>query len=556
MTSIKSARILSHINEHNDGLIMSEQNSKSLYSALWASADILRSKMDANEYKNYLLGIIFYKYLSDKMLHYAVDQLEEKAENLTQAQAIYAEAYHDPEIHEDLKDALKDEFSYVIEPQYTFTQLINEVHSQSFQLESLQQGFRNIEQSADAFANLFQDIDLYSRKLGSTPQKQNETISGIMKELAEIDFAGHSGDILGDAYEYMIGQFASDSGKKAGEFYTPQPVAELMTKIVIHGKEDQKGFSVYDPTMGSGSLMLNIKKETTEPNTVQYFGQEINTSTYNLARMNLMLHGVPIANQYLNNADTLDDDWPTEEPTNFDGVLMNPPYSADWSAAKGFLDDVRFAPYGVLAPKSKADFAFLLHGFYHLKSNGTMAIVLPHGVLFRGGAEEKIRKILLENGHIYAVIGLPSNIFFNTSIPTTIIVLKKDYDKRDVLFIDASSEFDKVRTQNILTEANIAKILDVYVNRKTMDKYSYVASFEEIEENEFNLNIPRYVDTFEAEPEIPLADISANMISVNAELKTAEEELFAMLGELVGTTNEANDELEAFKAILKGDHNG
>lgn len=536
--------------------IMSEQNSKTLYSALWASADILRSKMDANEYKNYLLGMIFYKYLSDKMLHYAVDQLEEKAETLKEAQVIYANAYHDPDLHEDLKDALKEEFSYVIEPEYTFTHLINAVFSQSFQLESLQQGFRNIEQSSDAFANLFQDIDLYSRKLGSTPQKQNETISGIMKELAEIDFAGHSGDILGDAYEYMIGQFASDSGKKAGEFYTPQPVAELMTKIVIHGKTHQKGFSVYDPTMGSGSLMLNIKKETQEPNTVQYFGQEINTSTYNLARMNLMLHGVPIANQYLNNGDTLDEDWPTDEPTNFDGVLMNPPYSADWSAAKGFLDDARFAPYGVLAPKSKADFAFLLHGFYHLKSNGTMAIVLPHGVLFRGGTEEKIRKTLLENGHIHAVIGLPANIFFNTSIPTTIIVLKKDYDKRDVLFIDASQEFEKVKTQNILTEENIQKILDTYIHRKTIDKYSYVASFDEIEENEFNLNIPRYVDTFEPEPEIPLADISASLLAVNSELATAEKELFEMLGQLVGTTDEANTELETFKKMLKGDHNG
>ena len=546
---------------------MSEQNSKTLYSALWASADILRSKMDANEYKNYLLGIIFYKYLSDKMLHYAVDQLEDEIEmllpenilsqwkeserqELNFKQEVYRAAYENPEIQNDLKDALREEFSYVIAPDYTFTHLINEVFNQSFQLESLQQGFRNIEQSSEAFANLFQDIDLYSRKLGSTPQKQNETISGIMKALAEIDFAGHSGDILGDAYEYMIGQFASDSGKKAGEFYTPQPVAELMTKIVIHGKEDQKGFSVYDPTMGSGSLMLNIKKETTEPNTVLYFGQEINTSTYNLARMNLMLHGVPIANQHLSNADTLDEDWPTEEPTNFDAVLMNPPYSADWSAAKGFLDDVRFAPYGVLAPKSKADFAFLLHGFYHLKSSGTMAIVLPHGVLFRGGAEEKIRKILLENGHIYAVIGLPSNIFFNTSIPTTIIVLKKDYDQRDVLFIDASNEFEKVRTQNILTAEHINKILQTYVERKTIDKYSYVASFEEVVENEFNLNIPRYVDTFEPEPEIPLVDLAKEMADIEAELVDTKYQLFSMLEQLTATDAETEKELEAFKSLL------
>lgn len=374
--------------------------------------------------------------------------------------------------------------------------------------------------------------------------------------MAAIDFAGHNGDILGDAYEYMIGQFASDSGKKAGEFYTPQAVSELMTKLVMHGKKSQKGFTVYDPTMGSGSLMLNVQKETHEPATVQYFGQEINTSTYNLARMNLMLHGVPIANQHLNNSDTLSEDWPTEEPTNFDGVLMNPPYSANWSASKGFLDDVRFSPYGVLAPKSKADFAFLLHGFYHLKSTGTMAIVLPHGVLFRSGAEEKIRKTLLENGHIYAVIGLPSNIFFNTSIPTTIIVLRKNHDKRDVLFIDASQQFEKVKTQNILTKAHIQNIFDTYIDRSTIDKFSYVASFEEIEANEFNLNIPRYVDTFEAEPEIPLTDISASMNTVSKELAIAEKELFAMLDELVGTTDKANDELETFKAMLKGEYHG
>ena len=532
---------------------MSEQNSKSLYSALWACADILRSKMDANEYKNYLLGIIFYKYLSDNLLNYAVALLEESVEDLSEAQVIYTNAYHDPELKEDLISALYDQFSYVLKPELTFTKLIEDVHTNQFQLEDLAQGFRDIEQSNTAFNNLFEDIDLYARKLGSSPQKQNETISNVMKGLAGINLGAHDGDVLGDAYEYLIGQFASDSGKNAGEFYTPQPVSSLMTKIVLQGKEKQKGFTVYDPTMGSGSLMLNVKKETEEPETIRYFGQEINTSTYNLARMNMMLHNVPIANQNLNNGDTLADDWPVDEPTNFDAVLMNPPYSAKWSAAKGFLDDPRFMDYGVLAPKSKADFAFLLHGFYHLKSNGTMAIVLPHGVLFRGGAEGKIRQTLLENGHIYAVIGLPANIFFNTSIPTTIIILKKDYTKRDVLFIDASNEFEKVRTQNILTAEHINTILQTYVERKTIDKYSYVASFEEIVENEFNLNIPRYVDTFEPEPEIPLADISADLLAINSELQSAEQELLAMLDELTGTTAEAETELTAFKAALKGE---
>lgn len=533
-----------------------EQNSSTLYNALWASADILRSKMDANEYKNYLLGIIFYKYLSDNMLDYAVDQLEEKADDLKQAQAIYTKAYANPELQQDLKEMLYTQFSYVIEPQYTFTQLLNDINNSTFQLETLAQGFRNIEQAHEIFANLFQDIDLYSRKLGASLQKQNETIAGVMKKLAEVDLDGYVGDILGDAYEYMISEFASESGKKAGEFYTPHGVAKLMTKIVMHGKQKQKGFSIYDPAMGSGSLMLNVKKESQEPGTVLYFGQEINTSTYNLARMNLMLHQIPIANQYLSNADTLSDDWPTDEPTNFDGVLMNPPYSAQWSAVKGFLDDARFAPYGVLAPKSRADFAFLLHGFYHLKSKGTMAIVLPHGVLFRGSSEEKIRRTLLENGHIYAVIGLPANIFYNTGIPTTVIVLRKDYSQRDVLFIDAQELSEKARTKNILTDEHVETIFKAYVERKTIDKFSYLASFTEIEANDFNLNIPRYVDTFEAEPEIPLTDLSAAIMQTQQELKIAENELIAMLDELTGTTPEAEKELADFKDTLQGVSDG
>lgn len=531
---------------------LNNSKSKTLQSALWACADILRSKMDANEYKNYLLGIIFYKYLSDNLLRYAVDQLEEHAHSLQEEQAVYQKACADSEIKDDLKDALLDKFAYVIAPKHTFEALVQDIHNGKFQLEDLAQGFRDIEQSHEAYANLFQDIDLYSKKLGATPQKQNETIASIMKALSEVDFAGHNGDILGDAYEYMIGQFAEDSGKKAGEFYTPQPVAHLMTKIVMHGKKHQKGFSVFDPTMGSGSLMLNVKKESKEPSTVLYFGQEINTSTYNLARMNLMLHGVPIENQHLSNADTLSEDWPTEEPTNFDGVLMNPPYSAHWSAKKGFLEDPRFLPYGVLAPKTKADFAFLLHGFYHLKSTGTMAIVLPHGVLFRGAAEAKIRQKLLEDGHIYAVIGLPSNIFYNTSIPTTIIVLRKDHAKRDVLFIDAKDKFEKVKTKNNITEQHIQEILDVYIKRKTVDKFSHLATFEEIKENDFNLNIPRYVDTFEPEPEISLTALAKSMQETQNDVAKAHNEFTDLLNELVGTNETAQEELTQFKAFEEG----
>lgn len=530
-----------------------EKNSTTLYQALWNSADILRSKMDANEYKSYLLGLVFYKYLSDNMLRYVSILLEEETEDLQIAQRLYIKACEDSEIKEDLLEELQDEFSYTIEPQLTFTAQVNAIHEGSFQLEDLVQGFRDIEQSSEIFENLFEDIDLYSKKLGVSPQKQNKTIADVMKELSVLNMAGHAGDVLGDAYEYLIGQFASESGKKAGEFYTPQPVAKLMTQIVLQGKENQKGFSVYDPTMGSGSLLLNAKKYSNEPGTISYFGQELNTSTYNLARMNMILHGVSTANQDLRNADTLDQDWPTEEPTNFDAVLMNPPYSANWSADKGFLEDVRFSTYGVLAPKSKADFAFLLHGYYHLKDSGVMAIVLPHGVLFRGGGEGKIRKVLLENGAIDTVIGLPANIFFNTSIPTTVIILKKDRPTKDVLFIDASQEFEKAKNQNTLTDEHIDMILEAYAKRENKEKYAYVAGFEEIVENDYNLNIPRYVDTFEEEEDIPLETISTTIQQTKKDLAHTENGLFGMLNELHGTTEEADKELHDFVSKLMND---
>ncbi len=528
-----------------------ENNSKTLYQTLWNAADILRGKMDANEYKSYLLGLIFYKYLSDQLLFAVCDNLDETFVNLKQAQALYEEGLQDEEIRQDLLEVLEDELGYVLEANLTFTALVEKVYNNQFQLEELAQGFRDIEQSNEIFNNLFEDIDLYSKKLGSTAQKQNQVISSLMKELNELELNTHNGDVLGDAYEYLIGQFASDSGKKAGEFYTPQAVSHLMTQIVFLGREKQKGMSLYDPTMGSGSLLLNAKRYSQEASTVFYFGQEINASTYNLARMNMMLHGVAIENQKLHIGDTLDSDWPTTEPTDFDGVLMNPPYSQKWSADKGFLQDPRFSNFGVLAPKSKADFAFLLHGFYHLKHNGVMAIVLPHGVLFRGNAEQKIRQHLLEEGAIDTIIGLPANIFYNTSIPTTVIILKKDRTKKDVLFIDASKEFQKEKNQNIMTEEHVAKIIQAYQDRQDIEKFAHVASFEEIVENDYNLNIPRYVDTFEEEEVVPLPDLAKDLRSIQDDIAATTNELMNMLGQLEGTTVEAQKELQEFMNLLK-----
>lgn len=508
------------------------ENSKDLISVLWSGADILRSKMDANEYKDYLLGIVFYKYLSDSFLIKVYDLLfDEKPENLKVALDAYKEALED-ESAEELKDQLKTECHYIIEPELTYTYFAETARNNAFNREQLQKAFNNIEQSDPLFADLFTDIDLYSNRLGTGDQKQSDTVSSLIKEIDKADLLNTDADILGNAYEYLIGQFASETGKKAGEFYTPQPVSKILTRIAIAGQEDKRGLLVYDPCMGSGSLLLNAKKYAKEPQYIRYFGQELMTSTYNLARMNMFLHGIAPENQKLRNGDTLDEDWPTGEETDFDMVLMNPPYSAKWSAAAGFLQDERFSDYGVLAPKSKADYAFLLHGLYHLKSSGAMAIVLPHGVLFRGASEGKIREKLLRSGNIYAVIGLPANLFYNTSIPTCILVLKKHREGRDVLFIDASKKFEKGKKQNSMTDEHIDTIINLYMNRENVEKESFLASFEDIEKNDFNLNIPRYVDTFEKEEEVDLNALLTDMKKTDEELEKTQQEFLSLLKDL------------------------
>ncbi len=480
--------------------------SKELEAVLMGGANVLRSKMDANEYKNYLLGIVFYKYLSDRYLVKAFDLIEDKEpENLEIAQKVYEENYANDSIRNDLIAELKSFFHFSIEPELTYTNIAKTAAANTFQREQLQKAFNAIEQSDPLYADLFRTVDLYSNNLGTNAQKQSSTVSDLIIAINKANLLSHNGDVLGDAYEYLIGQFASETGKKAGEFYTPKMVAQILDRIAIDGQEDKRGLTIYDPCMGSGSLMLNMRKYSNSPELIRYYGQELIPNTYNLARMNLILHGVDPENQHLSNGDTLDADWPTDEPTNFDTVVMNPPYSQKWDPKQGFLSDPRFSDYGVLAPKGAADYAFLLHGFYHLKNTGTMAIVVPHGVLFRGGAEGEIRKKMLQNGYIHAVIGLPSNLFYNTPIPTCIVVLKKDRGGRDVLLIDASSEFTSGKGKNALTQKNIDTILDIYKQRTDVDKKAHLASFEEIEENDFNLNIPRYVDTYEEGPKIDLA---------------------------------------------------
>ena len=508
------------------------ENSKDLLSVLWAGADILRGKMDANEYKNYLLGIVFYKYLSDPFLTHVYDLLnDKKPESMTEAQAAYEQAY-ETEDRDDLLEDIKESYHYTIEPELTYTKLAEAANNNAFQREMLKKAFNNVEQSDPIFANLFADVDLYSTRLGAGEQKQSATISELVKKINEVDLLDYDGDVLGDVYEYLIGQFASETGKKAGEFYTPQAVSQILTRVAIQGQEDKRGLLVYDAAMGSGSLLLNARKFSHNPDYIRYFGQELSTTTFNLARMNMFLHGVDPENQTLRNADTLDADWPTDEETDFDMVLMNPPYSAKWTAAQGFLNDSRFSGYGVLAPKSKADYAFLLHGYYHLKNSGTMAIILPHGVLFRGAAEGKIRQKLVDSGAIYAVIGLPANLFYNTSIPTTIIALKKNRDGRDILFIDASSEFVKGKKQNSMSAENIDHIIKLYTDRTDVDKQAHLASYEEIKANDYNLNIPRYVDTFEQEEQIEPEDVRREIVDIDGEIGQTLQSLNAMLTEL------------------------
>lgn len=528
------------------------ETSVNLYQKLWAASDDLRSQMDANEYKNYLLGIIFYKYLSDKMLNEVREILEVEDENLDEIQKIYEEEMQGVDA-DLLAEELKNNYSFIIKPKHTFTHFIKEIEEGTFQLDDLGQAFNEIERSDDDYKGLFEDIDLYSNKLGKPPQEKNKRISNVMKQFAKVNFANYTGDVLGDVYEYMLANFASESGKKAGEFYTPHQVSRLMAMIAMDGKEDKKGLTVYDPTLGSGSLLLNVRNFSNESELIRYFGQELNNSTYNLSRMNMILHDVKLEYQTLNQGDTLSDDWPVDEPTNFDAVLMNPPYSAKWEASKGFLDDPRFAEYGVLPPKSKADYAFLLHGFYHLKNPGIMAILLPHGVLFRSGAEEKIRKILLENGCIDAVIGLAPNLFYSTGIPVSLIILRKDKTDRSVYFIDASNEFAKKGNKNELTEENIQKIFKAYKSKEEIDKFAHLAKFEEIEENAFNLNIPRYVDTFEEEEPINLAEVSADIKAINDEKEELKKAILADMNNLVANTEKAKKELESFMQILGGD---
>lgn len=525
---------------------MSDNQKKQLEQQLWNIADTLRGKMNADEFRDYILGFIFYKYLSERVRTFANNLLAHDPINFTDINS--DEAIGKQYLEHIEKHSLK-QLGYFLRPNQLFSQLVKRskkiesadpTESQDgFILEDLKAVLKSIEnstlgkESEDDFINLFEDLNLSSTKLGSSPDARNKLIAQVLHHLDKIDFKleDTDADVLGDAYEYLIGQFASGAGKKAGEFYTPQEVSKVLAKIVTTNKTRLK--AVYDPTCGSGSLLLRVAREVGEANVASFYGQEMNRTTYNLARMNMILHGVHYRKFDIKQEDTLE--YPQHRDQRFEAIVANPPFSAKWSANATLMNDDRFSAYGRLAPRTKADFAFIQHMIYQLADNGTMAVVLPHGVLFRGAAEAHIRQYLIKDrNYLDAVIGLPANIFYGTSIPTAILVFKKCREESDdVLFIDASQHFEKAKNQNYLREEDIDKIISTYRERKVEEKYSYAATLEEIsKENDYNLNIPRYVDTFEEEERVDLAAVSERLVKLNSEMVKTDGEIVKFCEEL------------------------
>lgn len=516
---------------------MSEEQKRILQNKLWDIANLLRGKMNPDDYRDYILGFIFFKYLSEKQELYANRLLE--GEQVTEFIKI-----SDTETLEAIREESLIKLGYFLYPNELFSAIVAKGNAQvegqsTYILDNLQEVLNHIEQSTmgndseDDFSALFEDLDLTSNKLGRTVGARNEIIVKIINHLHQIDFRIEDieSDVLGDAYEYLIGKFAKIAGKSKGEFYTPQQVSTILAKIVTTGKTKIK--SVYDPTCGSGSLLLRVAKEA---DVSEYYGQELNRTTYNLARMNMILHDVHYREFDIQQEDTLEE--PQHLDKKFEAIVANPPFSAHWKGDANPLNstDERFSQYGKLAPKTKADYAFVKHMYYQLADNGTMACVLPHGVLYRGASERTIRKYLIEELNcLDAVIGLPANIFYGTSIPTCILVLKKCRKADDnIVFIDASGEdhFIKNGNQNELRNEDIAEIVSTYQNRTPHDKYSSIVSLTTIVENDYNLNIPRYVDTFEEEVLIDLETVTAKLKTIDNDLTTIDKEITAFCAEL------------------------
>lgn len=514
---------------------MSEEQKRILQQQLWAICNLLRGRISGDDYRDYILGFIFYKFLSERLYSIAQEALSEDGLD-------YALLDEDSEEHAEIIEAIREEvidtLGYHLMPGQLFMSIAGRIQddANAFILSDLQTVLSDIENSTRGheseadFIHLFEDLDLNSTKLGKTVEDRNKIIKEILVRLDAIDFMidDVEADVLGDSYEYLISNFASDAGKKAGEFYTPQRVSEILARAVSLGKDELK--SVYDPTCGSGSLLLRVAKQVKKVG--RFYGQEYNRTTFNLARMNMILHGVHYKDFDIRQDDTLER--PQHLEHRFEAIVANPPFSLDWSANPLFLSDDRFSAYGKLAPKTKADMAFIQHMLFQLDDNGTAAVVVPHGVLFRGSSEGHIRQhIIKEMNALDAVIGLPANLFFGTGIPAVILVFRKcREDGEHVLFIDASRNFTPGKNQNTLRNQDVEKIINTLEQRTVIDKYSYLATLDEIKENDYNLNIPRYVDTFEEEEEIDLMAVQLERTAIEAEIAQLNEQMKGYLKEL------------------------
>jgi len=526
---------------------MTKTEQQQLGKTLWNIADSLRGAMNADDFRDYMLSFLFLRYLSSNYERGVKDALGEEYPNPS-AEALKNEGVNtalqlwykqNPEMIAELEDEMRQTVYYVIKPAYLWENITELARTQSDELLStLKKAFRHIEEESfkDSFQGLFSEINLDSEKLGRSYADRNAKLCTIITKIAEgIAELSTAADALGDAYEYLIDQFAANSGKKAGEFYTPQPISTILSEIVsLDSQDPTRGYrkamkSVLDFACGSGSLLLNVRKHIVEAGGTigKVYGQEKNITTYNLARMNMLLHGMKETEFEIFHGDTLTNDWamlkeenPAKKKT-FDAVVANPPFSLRWEHTDALAEDFRFKSYG-LASRSAADFAFLLHGFHFLSDEGTMAIILPHGVLFRGGVEERIRTKLLKDGHIDTVIGLPANLFYSTGIPVCIVVLKKCKRTDDILFINASEHFEKGRRQNSLRDKDIERIVETYKYRAEGERYARRVQMAEIEANGYNLNISRYVSTTVEEKRIDLSEVHRQLAENKAALAEAE----------------------------------
>ena len=532
---------------------MTDKDQKQLGQTLWAVADQLRGAMNADDFRDYMLAFLFLRYLSDNYEQAAKKELGRDypdPDDISNGGRSSLSVWYDrnPTDVSDFEHQMRIKAHYVIRPEHLWTSIANMARTQDGDLlNTMQEGFKYIENESfqSTFSGLFSEINLGSEKLGKTYADRNKELCSIITKIAEglAEFSTDS-DTLGDAYEYLIGQFAAGSGKKAGEFYTPQRISSILSGIVTldsqepkTGKRNHLG-SVLDFACGSGSLLLNVRNRMGPHGTARIYGQEKNITTYNLARMNMLLHGVKDTEFEIYHGDTLTNDWDMLRETNpakkpyFDAVVANPPFSYRWDPNEALAEDVRFKNHG-LAPKSAADFAFLLHGFHYLKDDGVMAIIVPHGVLFRGGAEERIRRKLLDDGHIDTVIGLPANLFYSTGIPVCILVLKKCKKPDDVLFINASEHFEKGKRQNQLLDEHIAKVIDTYQSRpEHVERYARRVGMDEIERNDYNLNISRYVSTAVPEVQIDLPTTRTELVAIEKQIRESTAKHNAFLVEL------------------------